>query len=164
MNFAPYQDTNPEAERALSPPPPPLSPGPGRTKSPRPFSPPPPTNTSSNPPQTSNSYFPSRGYRDIESTAPQETTTTSEDNDEGGERGGFSITAFQTSLPIRMDFEAALAYLLLPPAGGVLLLVLEHKSDYVRFHAWQGSMLFTAVFVSFEVSLLLFVVLKLKGG
>jgi len=25
-----------------------------------------------------------------------------------------------------------LAYLLLPPAGGVMLLVLEHKSDYVR--------------------------------
>lgn len=25
-----------------------------------------------------------------------------------------------------------LAYLLLPPAGGVFLLVVEHKSDYVR--------------------------------
>ena len=40
-----------------------------------------------------------------------------------------------------------LAYILLPPAGGVMLLLLEHKSDYVRFHAWQSSMLFTAVFV-----------------
>lgn len=40
-----------------------------------------------------------------------------------------------------------LAYILLPPAGGVILLLLEHKSDYVRFHAWQSSMLFTAVFV-----------------
>ena len=28
-----------------------------------------------------------------------------------------------------------------------MLLLLEHKSDYVRFHAWQSSMLFTAVFV-----------------
>lgn len=25
-----------------------------------------------------------------------------------------------------------MAYVLLPPAGGVLLLILEHKSDYVR--------------------------------
>merc|ERR1712093_219391 len=34
-----------------------------------------------------------------------------------------------------------------PPAGGVLLLVMEHKSDYVRFHAWQSSLLFSAMFV-----------------
>jgi len=40
-----------------------------------------------------------------------------------------------------------LAYLLLPPAGAVLLLLVEHKSDYVRFHAWQSSLLFTAMFV-----------------
>jgi uncharacterized membrane protein len=70
-------------------------------------------------------------------------------------------------LPIRLDYEACLAYLLLPPAGGVLLLVLEQKSDYVRsvspraksevglgndpdgyrFHAWQSSLLFSAIFV-----------------
>lgn len=40
---------------------------------------------------------------------------------------------FETRLGLRMDYEACLAYLLLPPAGGVLLLVLEHKSDYVRY-------------------------------
>ena len=40
---------------------------------------------------------------------------------------------FETSLPIRMEFEAMLAYLLLPPAGGVFLLLVEHKSDYVRY-------------------------------
>ena len=33
---------------------------------------------------------------------------------------------------MRMDYEAMLAYLLLPPAGGVFLLLMEHKSDYVR--------------------------------
>lgn len=55
---------------------------------------------------------------------------------------------FETRLGIRMDYEACLAYLALPPAGGVLLLVLEHKSDYVRFHAWQSSLLFTFLFVS----------------
>lgn len=43
------------------------------------------------------------------------------------------MNEFETSLPIRLDYEACLAYLLLPPAGGVLLLVLEHKSDYVRY-------------------------------
>ncbi len=48
---------------------------------------------------------------------------------------------------MRVDYEAMLAYLLLPPAGGVLLLIFEHKSDYVRFHAWQSSMLFASIFV-----------------
>lgn len=43
-----------------------------------------------------------------------------------------NLAAFETSLPIRVDYEAMMAYLLLPPAGGVLLLLLEHKSDYVR--------------------------------
>lgn len=54
---------------------------------------------------------------------------------------------FTTSLGWRLDYEACLAYLLLPPAGGVLLLVLEHQSDYVRFHAWQSSLLFAFIFV-----------------
>lgn len=46
-----------------------------------------------------------------------------------------------------------MAYLVLPPAGGVFLLLVEHKSDYVRFHAWQSSLLFSAMFVSFlEIS------------
>ena len=48
---------------------------------------------------------------------------------------------------MRMDYEAMLAYLMLPPAGGVFLLLVEHKSDYVRFHAWQSSMLFTCIFI-----------------
>lgn len=42
------------------------------------------------------------------------------------------LNEFETSLPIRLDYEACLAYLLLPPAGGVLLLMFERKSDYVR--------------------------------
>lgn len=54
---------------------------------------------------------------------------------------------FTTSLGLRMDYEACLAYLPLPPAGGVLLLVMEHQSDYVRFHAWQSSLLFAFIFV-----------------
>jgi len=27
------------------------------------------------------------------------------------------------------------------------LLVFEHKSDYVRFHAWQSSLVFAALFI-----------------
>jgi hypothetical protein len=41
--------------------------------------------------------------------------------------------AFPVCLLTCMSTEAMLAYVLLPPAGGVFLLVLEHKSDYVRF-------------------------------
>lgn len=29
----------------------------------------------------------------------------------------------------------------------MLLLIVERKSDYVRFHAWQSSLLFSAMFV-----------------
>ncbi|RPB23645.1 hypothetical protein L211DRAFT_838500 [Terfezia boudieri ATCC MYA-4762] len=72
--------------------------------------------------------------------------------------GGFGsardvVEQFETSLPLRLDYEAMLAYLLLPPTGAVLLLILEYKSDYVRFHAWQGALLFSALaMVHFLVS------------
>ena len=43
----------------------------------------------------------------------------------------------------RLDWEAVMAYVLLPPAGGVLLLITEHKSDYVRWGlyilGWRGD-------------------------
>jgi hypothetical protein len=109
MNFAPYQDESPEIERALSPPnadPRIKSPG---LRSPR---------ASADLP--SPSHFAGHGHsntgfgRDVEG-------------------GHVSLGAFETSLPIRMDIEAMLAYLLLPPAGGVFLLLMEHKSDYVRY-------------------------------
>ncbi|GIK01466.1 hypothetical protein Aspvir_005502 [Aspergillus viridinutans] len=138
MNFAPYQDESPEVERALSP-----SLGDANRikspilRSPR-GSPPIPGAQSGGLP--SPSHFAggnqihgggqgNHGYgRDVEG-------------------GRWNLGAFETSLPIRMDVEAMLAYLLLPPAGGVFLLLLEHKSDYVRFHAWQSSMLFTVMFI-----------------
>ena len=69
------------------------------------------------------------------------------------EQGRLGVDLFETSLPLRLDYEAMMAYLVLPPAGGVFLLLVEHKSDYVRFHAWQSSLLFSAMFVSFlEIS------------
>ncbi|KAK4103797.1 hypothetical protein N658DRAFT_494309 [Parathielavia hyrcaniae] len=63
-----------------------------------------------------------------------------------GTREGI-VSEFETSLGLRLDYEACLAYLAVPPLGGILLLILERKSDYVRFHAWQSSLLFTALFV-----------------
>ncbi|KAK3352920.1 hypothetical protein B0T25DRAFT_543138 [Lasiosphaeria hispida] len=63
-----------------------------------------------------------------------------------GAREGM-VAEFDTSLGLRLDYEACLAYLALPPLGAIVLLILERKSDYVRFHAWQSSLLFTAIFV-----------------
>jgi hypothetical protein len=48
-----------------------------------------------------------------------------------GAREGM-VSEFDTSLGIRLDYEACLAYLAFPPLGPILLLVLERKSDYVR--------------------------------
>lgn len=52
-----------------------------------------------------------------------------------GQGAGFGreTDVFSTSLGLRMEIEAALAYLLLPPAGGVALLIFERQSDYVRY-------------------------------
>ena len=119
MDFAPYQDTAPETVRALSPPLQRSS-----SRSPKPRSPPP-------------------GRPSVEPFNPSSLPAPSHFSDEphgnGGlgsghiESGRLDVNLFETSLPLRLDYEAMLAYLLLPPAGGVLLLVMEHKSDYVRY-------------------------------
>ena len=110
MNFAPYQDVDPEGERALSPPP-----DGRRSKSPQVRS---PTRQSASPP---NLPHPNAFGNEYVERGPIATADT-----------GTHFDAFQTSLPLRLDYEAMLAYLLLPPAGPVLLLMFEHKSDYVR--------------------------------
>lgn len=121
MDFAPYQDTAPEATRELSPPPRSTS------RSPNPRSPPPPSKRQSNKdPFTSSTLPPPSHFHD-------------DVHDPRGpigqdvETGRLNVNLFETSLPMRLDYEAMLAYLLLPPAGGVFLLVMEHKSDYVRY-------------------------------
>jgi hypothetical protein len=132
MNFAPYQDESPEVERALSPP---LGDA-NRFKSPILGSP--------------------RGSPPIPGAQPGGLPSPSHfaganqihDGGQGNhgygrdvEGGRWNLGAFETSLPIRMDVEAMLAYLLLPPAGGVFLLLLEHKSDYVRYRNAQESII-----------------------
>ncbi|MCJ1410159.1 hypothetical protein MMC19_004244 [Ptychographa xylographoides] len=131
MDFAPYQDTAPEQERALSPPPRRSS-----SRSPAPKSPPPPR--SSTDPFAASALPPPSHFGSDARGFGSGTAV------EGGRP---SVNLFDTSLPMRLDYEAMLAYLLLPPVGGVFLLVMEHKSDYVRFHAWQSSMLFTVIFI-----------------
>ncbi|GAP91755.1 putative UPF0132 domain-containing protein [Rosellinia necatrix] len=68
------------------------------------------------------------------------------DDAEAGQGGAF-VSEFDTSLGLRLDYEAVLAYVGLPPLGAIVLLILERKSDYVRFHAWQSSLVFTAMFI-----------------
>ncbi|CAG8713941.1 153_t:CDS:2 [Rhizophagus irregularis] len=60
--------------------------------------------------------------------------------------GQMKINKYETDLPIRVDIEAAMAYAF-GCVTGVLLLILEQKNDYVRFHAWQSSILFATIFV-----------------
>ncbi|ESZ94764.1 hypothetical protein SBOR_4876 [Sclerotinia borealis F-4128] len=101
-------------------------------------------NQVTNPWAQRDAYFPvvsnRDGYQDVESGGGGEGRT----GESGGAGAGVGVNVgygagnrdglheFETSLPLRLDYEACLAYLLLPPAGGVLLLVLERKSDYVR--------------------------------
>lgn len=149
VNFAPYQTEEPSAERAASP----------RPQQPQ-------RNISSvadnsdpwaaaraqrlpSPSQYQDDPNAEGGYQDLEGGGNRSR------NDYIGrdalQGGGVTYTGsgniFETSLKLPLRVEACLAYLLLPPAGGVLLLLLEHKSDYVRFHAWQSALVFSALFM-----------------
>lgn len=114
MDFAPYQSSPPERERALSPP---LASPRASADIRRPFSPygqpsPPPLQH----PQ------PQRGWQpNLPGSYP-----TADAHREG-------VSEFDTSLGIRLDYEAALAYLAFPPLGAILLLIGERNSDYVRY-------------------------------
>ncbi|KZF19771.1 hypothetical protein L228DRAFT_263624 [Xylona heveae TC161] len=169
MDFAPYQDQAPETTRTRSP----LPNGARRSGS---FSPVPrlgPNNAK--PPQRPivDPWAPSARLPSPTQFADEDSQYTYQNRDAGrgsdwerdyeadvgitasGSPTGFgggpssrsNVDLFETSLPLRLDYEAMLAYLLLPPAGGVLLLLVEHKSDYVRFHAWQSALLFTGIFI-----------------
>lgn len=118
-NFAPYQSSPPESTRALSPP---LR---TSTSSPRPQQVTRAQSSIEDPwAATRGSQLPSpSAYDDLEAA---DTTQTSRLRGDG-------YYVFETSLGIRMDIEACLPYLLLPPAGGVALLIFERKSDYVRY-------------------------------
>jgi hypothetical protein len=125
-NFAPYQDI-PETQRALSPP----------INSPGIASPRTSLDRTRNIGTAAVSSPSDQNYnqRDYfggqrQQQEPERVAWNAVPRSFGGARE--NVDMFETRLGLRMDYEACLAYLLLPPAGGVLLLVLEHKSDYVR--------------------------------
>lgn len=113
MDFAPYQDENPEIERALSPPP-------RRSLSISPNLRSPKTSLNLPRPEIRNGYGNIGGSEDLEA------------GNVGAGLGASRVDEFSTSLGFGLGLEAAAAYLLLPPAAGVFLLLTEHKSDYVR--------------------------------
>jgi len=127
-DFAPYQDIPPDHSRTISPPPRNItSPNSSSPRANGARSPPPRVQSPSFQRGTGNGdgegggyYAPGAGWRRGE-----------EDDEERGRRGEMDV--FETRLGLRMDVEACLSYLVLPPVGGVLLLILEHKSDYVRY-------------------------------
>lgn len=123
MDFAPYQDTSPETHRALSPPP---AAGRRSTSFTPPSRSPAPQSPDQGPPAGANPWHQPAAAANNARGFGSDTA-----NIEAG-RGG-RLDEFATSLPMRLDYEACLAYLLLPPAGGVFLLVVERKSDYVRY-------------------------------
>ncbi|KAI5290354.1 hypothetical protein KEM52_000479 [Ascosphaera acerosa] len=163
MHFAPYHTHSPDVERALSPPHARRS----LSLSPSPSPPPPRLSADrSRHPHTAwrapGAHAPAsrwHGYQDLERGLLASTSTRNHPrNDDAGSTYPFGhlpahtrrpgLEAFETSLPVRIDFEAGLAYLLVPPAGSLFLLLFERKSDYIRFHAWQSSMLFSMLWVS----------------
>ncbi|KAJ1892971.1 hypothetical protein LPJ66_006033 [Kickxella alabastrina] len=68
--------------------------------------------------------------------------------------GGQRISRYETSLALRYDIEASLAYVLGIFSGAVLL-ILEKKNDYVRFHAWQSSLLSAVSIVALVIGALI---------
>ena len=160
VNFAPYQSSPPESERAKSPPlrSPTTSPKPNRQQQPS-------TGNLGSAADRDDPWAAARAQR-LPSPSQFADDEGYTDLEGGGGRGpyndyignnalegggatyiGGSASIFETSLGMPLRIEACLAYLLLPPAGGVILLLFEHKSDYVRFHAWQSALLFTAIFL-----------------
>lgn len=161
MNFAPYQSSPPESTRALSPP---LR---SPTTSPKPQQGRPQQQNLSSVANAQNEDpwaaaraqrlpSPSQyadeeeevgtgGYSDLEPRDPRHNDYLDNRGDVYTYNGNASL--FGTSLGISLQIEACLAYLLLPPAGGVILLMFERQSDYVRFHAWQSSLVFGALFL-----------------
>jgi hypothetical protein len=130
-NFAPYQDVAPDITRSLSPPPKSPSPRPPQRNVGTAAIASPPTSPSY---QNNNDYFsPGAGWTAAEDDARRVAGGREEHQGTGRFWSGRSgIDLYETSLGIRLDWEACIAYLALPPAGAALLLVLEHRSDYVR--------------------------------
>jgi len=142
MDFAPYQSSPPEHGRVASPD---YSSPRASQDARRPFS---PAAAARSPPPLQHPQ-PQRGWSGFDG----QTTGWSGSPSRGaaqpvpGAYPAAEVSEFDTSLGLRLDYEACLAYLAFPPIGAIILLILERNSDYVRFHAWQSALLFTAIMV-----------------
>lgn len=120
MDFSPYQSDAPSDTRPLSPPPRPFSPtSASHIPTSPPLSPPPRPHHGATQgfgnTRGGSSYLPINGNENASSSMPTS-----------------NMELYSTSLGLPIKVEAVLAYLVLPPAGGVVLLILEWGSDYVR--------------------------------
>ncbi|KAF7562035.1 hypothetical protein G7046_g2080 [Stylonectria norvegica] len=142
MDFAPYQSSPPEHSRVASPITSPRQSYDAR----RSFSPP-----VKSPPPLQHPQ-PQRGWGGFEGQGggvpfSSDSRGLGAQSNMPGAYPAAEVSEFDTSLGLRLDYEACLAYLAFPPLGAIVLLILERNSDYVRFHAWQSALLFTAVMV-----------------
>lgn len=125
MDFAPYQSSPPETGRS-----PTTSPrtSTDHTRAWSPFNPSPPPLQH---PQPQRSWQPSLPGAFPAADARRE-----------------GVSEFDTSLGFRLDYEAVAAYVALPPLAGIVLLIAERNSDYVRYVSqdhkqgtrWRGQM------------------------
>lgn len=134
MDFAPYQSSPPEHGRIASP---------DYVSSPRashdtrrPFSPAlHPHNAARTPPPLQHPQ-PQRGWTGFDGQAEHSYQQGGGGGGGGGAMPGSypaaEIGEFDTSLGLRLDYEACLAYIGLPPVGAIILLIMERNSDYVR--------------------------------
>lgn len=133
MDFAPYQSSPPEHGRVASPEYSTSSPRASQDAR-RPFS---PAAAARSPPPLQHPQ-PQRGWSGFDG----QTTGWSGGASNGAEQpvpGAYpavEVSEFDTSLGLRLDYEACLAYLALPPLGAIVLLILERNSDYVRCVGW----------------------------
>ena len=153
MDFAPYQPSPPETQRQFSPPPSSVTASPRQSVdnhvARRSFSTQRPTPPPLQHPQPQRQWGAAAAAQNL--PLPMSLPNFGG----GGGRGGVGdssfiggvggyrdgVSEFDTSFGIRLDYEACLAYLAVPPLGAIFLLILERKSDYVRY----GLLLFQRV-------------------
>lgn len=134
MDFAPYQSSPPEHGRIASPD---YVPSPRASHDARrSFSPAHHHNARSPPPLQHPQ--PQRGWTGFDGQADDHAGSYQHGGGGGGGGaipGAYPVTEvgeFDTSLGLRLDYEACLAYVGLPPVGAIFLLIKERNSDYVR--------------------------------
>ncbi len=152
MDFAPYQSSPPEHGRAFSPPQDTTSPRSSFDIRNNPFAQQPGRVSHASPPPLQHPQ-PQRAWSGDGIRSPPDV---SYQQGGGGGGGGFGVggvsdyfsglgtrdgmvNEFDTTLGIRLDYEACMAYLAVPPIGAILLLMLEHNSDYVRYATVHGD-------------------------